>query len=47
MPDKGKWSVFVPLSEVNGEWIGYAEDEKKNYITLIYNQKTGLSINKK
>lgn len=47
MPDKGKWSVFVPLSEVNGEWIGHAEDEMNNSITLIYNQKTGLSINRK
>ncbi|OEU43619.1 CRISPR-associated helicase/endonuclease Cas3 [Methanosarcina sp. Ant1] len=46
MLDKGKWSVFVPLSEVNGEWIGYAEDEKKNHIILIYNQKTGLIINR-
>lgn len=46
MPDKGKWSLFVPLSEVNDEWIGYATDEKGNHITLIYNQKTGLSIKK-
>ncbi|KKH45917.1 CRISPR-associated helicase/endonuclease Cas3 [Methanosarcina sp. 1.H.A.2.2] len=46
MPDKGKWSIFVPLSEVNGEWMGYATDEKGNHITLIYNQKTGLSIQK-
>lgn len=46
MSDKGKWSIFVPLLKVNDEWIGYATDEKGNHITLIYNQKTGLSINK-
>ena len=45
MPDKGKWSVLVPLSSTyGGEWQGYARDATGNRVQVTYNPRTGLIV---
>ena len=47
MPDKGKWSILIPMSPAgNNEWTGVAVDEYNNEVQVRYNQKMGLSVEK-
>ena len=44
MPDKGKWAVIIPLSKADeGQWRGFAKNERGERIQVIYNSITGLS----
>ena len=44
MPDKGKWSVIIPLSKAEGnKWQGHAKDESGETVQVIYDSITGLS----
>ncbi len=44
MPDKGKWAVIIPLSKTDeGQWCGFAKNERGERIQVIYNSITGLS----
>lgn len=45
MHDKGKWSVLVPLSPINGgEWQGYAKNGEGKRVKVIYNNLTGIRV---
>ena len=47
LPDKGKWSVLVPLLKgEDGCWRGAASDKNGNEVTLEYNAETGVNFNK-
>ncbi len=47
MPDKGKWSILVPMSPASdNEWTGIAVDEYNNEVHVRYKQKMGLSVEK-
>ncbi|AKB19751.1 CRISPR-associated helicase Cas3' [Methanosarcina sp. WWM596] len=47
MPDRGKWSILIPMSQAgNNEWTGVALDEYNNEVQVRYNSKIGLSIEK-
>jgi CRISPR-associated endonuclease/helicase Cas3 len=46
LPDKGRWQVLVPLTKNNGEWSGAALNAKGNRVTVGYDSRTGLVVNK-
>jgi CRISPR-associated endonuclease/helicase Cas3 len=47
MPDKGKWSILIPISPTgDNKWTGTAVDEHNNEVQVHYNQKMGLSVEK-
>ncbi|AKB47600.1 CRISPR-associated helicase Cas3, protein [Methanosarcina sp. Kolksee] len=47
MPDKGKWSILVPMLPAgNNEWAGIAVDEYNHEVKVRYKQKMGLSVEK-
>jgi CRISPR-associated endonuclease/helicase Cas3 len=44
MPDKGKWSVLVPLRlKEDGTWLGRASNERGD-VGVLYDPKTGLRV---
>ncbi|MDP2211521.1 MAG: CRISPR-associated helicase Cas3' [Candidatus Aquicultor sp.] len=46
LPDRGKWSVFVPLSiDEDGIWRGKALNKKGAEVILSYNHATGIIVN--
>ena len=47
-PDKGKWSVLVPLSEgEDGRWRGHAVDNRQSPVILEYDRITGVAVSEK
>jgi CRISPR-associated endonuclease/helicase Cas3 len=46
LPDKGRWQVLVPLIRNNGEWSGSALNTKGSRVTVRYDPRTGLVVNK-
>jgi CRISPR-associated endonuclease/helicase Cas3 len=46
LPDKGRWQVLVPLTQNNGEWSGSALNAKGNRVSVGYDPRTGLVVNK-
>jgi CRISPR-associated endonuclease/helicase Cas3 len=48
LPDKGKWSILVPLSPcVDGTWRGNALDRQGRTVVLSYNPAKGVTVTKK
>jgi CRISPR-associated endonuclease/helicase Cas3 len=48
LPDKGKWSVLVPLQRgIDGRWRGEALNKQGAIMILEYDRKTGITIAKK
>ena len=48
LPDKGKWSVLVPLSQAaTGRWQGLALNKKNMTMIVEYDRLTGVVVNKK
>ena len=45
MPDKGKWSVLVPLvQDGESEWRGTALDKNGSSVSIVYDHETGLKL---
>jgi len=45
LPDKGKWSILVPLSSAaDGVWHGEAVDKNGRTVVLSYNPAIGVTI---
>jgi transposase len=48
LPDKGKWSILVPLSpEVDGTWRGNALNKSGSMVVLSYDPAIGVTVTKK
>lgn len=48
LPDKGKWSVLIPLQKNDdARWCGQVINQKNEILMLIYDQLTGLTVSKK
>lgn len=48
LPDKGKWSVLVPLSQAaDGRWQGVALNKQDKMMIVEYDRLTGVVVNKK
>ena len=48
MPDRGKWSLLVPMTKLDGAtWSGTVLDEKGLETKLTYHRETGLSAERK
>ncbi len=48
LPDKGKWSVLVPLSQgKDGRWRGYALSKQKATMIVEYDRLAGVMVSKK
>jgi len=48
LPDKGKWTVLVPLQySEDGRWRGEALNKRLEVIGLEYDQLTGVTVTKK
>lgn len=48
LPDKGKWSVLVPLQMgEDGHWQGEVLNKRKENVIVTYDQKTGVTVTKK
>lgn len=48
LPDKGKWSVLVPLAQgEDGRWRGQALNKQKSVVILEYDRLTGVMVSKK
>ena len=43
LPDRGRWSVLLPLSSRNGQWIAQAKDRQDKERCWCYDEKRGLS----
>lgn len=43
LPDRGRWSVLLPLSSRNGQWIAQAKDKQGKERCWCYDDKRGLS----
>ncbi len=47
LPDKGDWSVLVPLSKSDGGiWRGEAQNKKGDAVILTYNPAIGVTVGK-
>jgi CRISPR-associated endonuclease/helicase Cas3 len=47
LPDKGKWSVLVPLSKSDdGVWRGEAQNKKGDAVTITYDPLIGVTVGK-
>ncbi len=45
MPDRGKWSILVPLSNTgSGEWRGKAKDSAGQTVEVNYSEERGLIV---
>ncbi|MBK5274774.1 MAG: CRISPR-associated helicase Cas3' [Desulfuromonadales bacterium] len=48
LPDKGKWSVLVPLQlDADGHWSGEALNKRKEAMMVKYDRQTGVTVIKK
>lgn len=48
LPDKGKWSVLVPLSQgADGRWQGMALNKENKTMIVEYDRLAGVVVNKK
>jgi CRISPR-associated endonuclease/helicase Cas3 len=48
LPDKGKWSVLVPMTQSDNEtWRGTAINKNGDTVTVTYSQTTGISVTSK
>ncbi len=48
LPDRGKWTVLIPLTEGEDEcWQGYAKNIQDERVTLLYSPDTGLRFYRK
>ena len=48
LPDKGKWSVLVPLQMgEDGHWRGEALNKRRENVIVTYDQKSGVTVTKK
>ena len=48
LPDKGKWSILVPLLPyVDGTWRGNALDKQGRTVVLSYNPAKGVTVTRK
>jgi CRISPR-associated endonuclease/helicase Cas3 len=48
LPDKGKWTVLVPLQQGEDScWRGVALNKKRETVVLEYDRLTGVTITKK
>ncbi len=48
LPDKGKWSVLVPLTKgEDGRWRGHAVDNRQSPVILEYDRITGVVVSEK
>lgn len=47
LPDKGKWTVLVPLQQgEDGRWHGFALNKKQETMVLEYDPLTGVTVTK-
>jgi len=46
LADGGRWRILVPLEKNNDEWRGKARDRNDREVTLIYDSRIGLLVNK-
>jgi CRISPR-associated endonuclease/helicase Cas3 len=45
MPDKGKWSLCLPLQEAShGVWVGNGKDGRGRTVSVRYDRRTGLVV---
>lgn len=45
LPDKGKWTVLVPLQQIeDGRWRGEALNKKNEIVAVEYDQQTGVTV---
>lgn len=45
LPDKGKWTVLVPLQQgADGRWRGVALNKKQETVVLEYDRLTGVTV---
>ena len=48
LPDKGKWSILVPMTPGDdGKWHGLAKDGNGRAVVLTYDRATGISVSRK
>jgi CRISPR-associated endonuclease/helicase Cas3 len=48
LPDKGKWTVLVPLQQgEDGRWRGDALNKRQETMVMEYDQLTGVTVTKK
>ena len=48
LPDKGKWTVLVPLQQdENGCWRGEALNKRKETMVVEYDRQTGVTVTRK
>lgn len=48
LPDKGKWSILVPMTPgADGKWHGLAKDRNGRAVVLTYHRATGISVSRK
>jgi CRISPR-associated endonuclease/helicase Cas3 len=48
LPDKGKWSILVPLSQgEDGRWRGQALNKRGATMVLEYDPLTGVTVGEK
>jgi CRISPR-associated endonuclease/helicase Cas3 len=48
LPDKGKWSVLVPLSPTGGDcWLGDALDKDGKPVVVTYSREQGATVTRK
>ena len=46
LADEGRWRVLVPLEKINNKWQGKARDRNDREVTLVYDFRIGLRVNK-
>jgi CRISPR-associated endonuclease/helicase Cas3 len=46
LEDKGRWRILVPITQVNDEWHGRALNKNGKDVSILYDSKLGLRINK-
>ena len=45
MPDRGKWSLLIPLDLTEGDvWTGSGKNEKRETVRILYHPARGLVI---
>lgn len=48
LPDKGRWSILVPMTPGDGgKWYGLAKDGNGRTVALAYDRATGISVSRK
>jgi CRISPR-associated endonuclease/helicase Cas3 len=45
LPDKGKWSVLIPMEkQLDGKWRGKAVNKKGKLVTVLYDKSEGVTV---